>query len=288
MKSVHPSGVQPENLSKINIINFKEKLIQATKLRLISDVPVGTCLSGGIDSSTIVSIVNKLLAEQVKEAESVGKIQNTFSAVFPVGSNNEEKYIDDLKSQIVNIKSHKIYPKPEEFFQEIEDFIQTQEEPTISTGPYAQYKVMQAARKHVTVLLDGQGADEMLAGYLPYYFVYLRQLWKEKRYFIFLKEFIKSFDELLSISLYRYNDILGIKKSVDPADILSENFRQKFSSEKFTIENSNLKKRLREDIFSNSLQALLRYEDKNAMRFSLEGRVPFLDVNLLIFLFSLS
>src|SRR3990167_5188626 len=225
-------------LRNYEITKFKKKLIEAIRLRLISEVPVGTCLSGGLDSSTIVSIVNKLLKEQVKEAKSVGKIQNTFSAVFPGELNNEEKYVDEIvKSphfaeatrgkQKLKVKSHKIYPKPEEFFREIEVFVKTQEEPTISTGPYAQYKVMQEAQKYVTVLLDGQGADEMMAGYIPYYLVYLRQLWKEKRYFLFLKEFIRSFDVILSISLYRYNDMLGIKKSVDPADILSEKFRQK-------------------------------------------------------------
>src|SRR3989339_1931084 len=295
--SLHDLGGRGESVE-----TFQKELIKAIKYRLISEVPVGTCLSGGLDSSTVVSVVNRLLKDRVKEAESVGKIQKTFSAVFPGGANDEEKYIDELKKQIsplrqsfplrqdfggqvegqANLKSYKIYPKPEEFFKDLEDFVRTQEEPTISTGPYAQYKVMQRAHKEVTVLLDGQGADEMMAGYLPYYFVYLRQLWKTKKYFILLKEITSSRDVISKYIKEKFT------KTVSPAELISYDFAKTFQDEKFKVENDNLKKRLLEDIFKNSLQSLLRYEDKNAMRFSIEGRVPFLDFNLLKYLFSLS
>lgn len=276
-------------LRNYKITKFKEKLIDAIRLRLISEVPVGTCLSGGLDSSTIVSVVNKLLKEKVKEAESVGKIQNTFSAVFPGGTNNEEIYVDKLvKSYGLRVRAHKIYPKPEEFFKDLEDFIITQEEPTISTGPYAQYKVMQEARKYVTVLLDGQGADEMMAGYLPYYLVYLRQLWKEKKWLIFLKEILRSLDVIMNVSINQLIRTFMRNNKVKVDKLLKEKFIDSYQNEKFMVENFNLKKRLIDDIFSNSLQSLLRYEDKNAMRFSIEGRVPFLDFNLLRYLFSLS
>lgn len=271
-------------LENVDITKFKKELIKAIRYRLISEVPVGTCLSGGLDSSTVVSIVNKLLQEKAQEAESVGKVQNTFSAVFPGLSNDEGKYIDEVVQTVGTgqcpIHTDKVVPQSEEFFKEIEEFIRTQEEPTISTGPYAQYKVMQLARGKVTVLLDGQGSDEMMAGYLPYYFVYLRQLLKEKKYFRFIREVSWSLDVI-----WRY---FIAKKSVDPVKVLKDNFVEKFASEKFLATNDNLKKRLVEDIFKNSLQSLLRYEDKNAMHFSLEGRVPFLDFNLLRYLFRLN
>ena len=260
---------------------FKQELIKAIKYRLIADVPVGTCLSGGLDSSTVVSIVNKLLNEQVKEAQSVGDVQKTFSAVFPGGANDEEKYIDKLGQEQANIKFYKIRPTPEKFFEEITDFVRTQEEPTISTGPYAQYKVMQEAQGKVKVLLDGQGADEMMAGYLPYYFVYLKQLWKTGKYFALLKESLCSLDVITRYIKEK------ISYSLSSTELLNSQFSDQFEKEKFEIENSNLKKRLIQDIFSNSLQSLLRYEDKNTMRFSIEGRVPFLDFNLVRYIFSL-
>lgn len=273
------SGDEQSEESRI-IGEFKSKLIEAVKLRLISEVPTGTCLSGGLDSSTVVAVVNRLLKEKVKEAESVGKIQKTFSAVFPGLANDEDRYVDQVVNKVNKVQSFKVKPQPEEFFEEIEDFVKTQEEPTISTGPYAQYKVMQEAHKYVTVVLDGQGSDEMMAGYLPYYFVYLRQLKKEKKYYALFREVFSSLDVIK-----RY---LLTKKSINPLSVLSGDFSRKFQGEKFVVENSNLKKRLVEDIFKNSLPSLLRYEDKNSMRFSIEGRVPFLDINLLRYIFSLS
>jgi len=276
-----------KKLGNRDVEKFRKKLIEAIRLRLISEVPVGTCLSGGLDSSTVVSAVNKLLKEKVKESRSVGKIQQTFSAVFPEGSNDEERYVNEVLESI-KLESHKVKPKPEEFFNEVKEFIKTQEEPTISTGPYAQYKVMQEASKHVTVLLDGQGADEMMAGYLPYYFVYFRQLAKEKKYFKLIKELFLSYDILATTLIKHLVKVFGFKKEINANDLLNEKFFNQFKEEKFLTIDDNLKKRLIEDIFYNSLPSLLRYEDRNSMRYSIEGRVPFLDFNLLRYLFNLS
>jgi asparagine synthase (glutamine-hydrolysing) len=252
-------------------LSFRRELIKSIAYRLIADVPVGTCLSGGLDSSIIVTAVNKL---------KKGSKQKTFSAVFPGSVNDEEKYIDVLLTKLKNVQIHKTHPKPEKFFEEIEDFVKTQEEPTISTGPYAQYQVMRLAKGKVKVLLDGQGADEEMAGYLPYYFVYLRQLLKEKNYLVFFKESLSSFDILI-------RQLIKKGKSVSVEKILSSDFAMKHKREEFQIVNDDLKKRLIDDIFRDSLQSLLRYEDRNSMRFSIEGRVPFLDFNLLRFIFSL-
>ena len=275
--------------SSADIEKFKMKLQQAVRMRLISEVPVGTCLSGGLDSSAVVSIVNKLLKEKVSEASSVGKKQNTFSAVFPGGTNDEEKYIDlVLDTQELKISSHKIIPKPEKFFEELCDFVRTQEEPTISTGPYAQYKVMEEAHKCVTVLLDGQGSDEMMAGYLPYYFTYLKQLKKQGKYRDLLLEALNSKDVILNYLKNKLKVLLGLMQPVEMEKMLDEKFLAEYKNEKFNPVDDNLKLRLIEDIFHNSLPSLLRYEDKNSMHFSIEGRVPFLDFNLLKYLFSLS
>ncbi|PIY69532.1 asparagine synthase (glutamine-hydrolyzing) [Candidatus Roizmanbacteria bacterium CG_4_10_14_0_8_um_filter_39_9] len=265
------------------ITEFKSLLIDSITKRLISEVPVGTCLSGGLDSSTVVAVVKKLLHDKVGESKSVGDIQKTFSAVFPGSSNDEEIYIDKLLETSTEIKDYKVYPNGKEFLTELRDFIKTQEEPTISTGPYAQYKVMQEAHKHVTVVLDGQGADEMMAGYIPYYFVYLGQLWTTGKYSVFFKEVVSSLDV---VSKFIKNKIKG-SKSTPMAPLFNKEFAKNYHHEKFTVNNSNLKQRLQDDIFKNSLPSLLRYEDKNAMRFSIEGRVPFLDFRLLLNIFSL-
>ena len=268
---------------------YRTRLTNAVRIRLQSDVPVGTCLSGGLDSSTIALTVNKLLQDNDKTAASVGSKQNTFSAVFPGSINDEEKYIDAvLQKAEGRIDSHKVYPTADTFKEDLEDFIRTQEEPTISTGPYAQYKVMEEARNHVTVLLDGQGADEMLAGYYPYYFVYLRQLKREGKYVKLAGEMLRSADVLFRFLRFRLYDKLNFRKKVGIAELLNGEFKQTHAGETFKTVQDDLKKRFIEDVFYNSLPALLRYEDKNTMRFSLEGRVPFLDKDVMEFLFSLS
>lgn len=267
---------------------FRENFIKAVQLRLISDVQVGTCLSGGLDSSTVVSVINKLLKAKVSESASIGKIQKTFSAVFPGSSNDEEKYIDDLLKKTPRVKNFKIKPTPQTFINELQKFITAQEEPTISSGPYAQYKVMEEASKHVKVVLDGQGSDEMLAGYDPYFFVYLRQLLKEKKYLKFIQEALAAWDIVSKYLRIRLRRALGFKKEVDLNKVLSSPFTAKYQSEQFRSVNNNLKQRLIDDIFHDSLPSLLRYEDKNSMGFSIEGRVPFLDFNLVKYIFSFS
>ncbi|MBI4034280.1 asparagine synthase (glutamine-hydrolyzing) [Candidatus Saccharibacteria bacterium] len=267
---------------------YKDKLTQAIRMRLVSEVPVGTCLSGGLDSSTIVLTINRLLAEHDSEARAVGAQQNTFSAVFPGSLNDEERYIDATLALCGDqVKSHKLRPTAQSLLADLKDFIRTQEEPTISTGPYAQYKVMQTARGQVTVLLDGQGADEMLAGYYPYYIVYLRQLRRQGRWLRLVLEILLSADVLWRFLRWRLYDRLRLRRSLSLSSLLATEFRQAHQQERFGVVGDNLKRRFIEDIFANSLPALLRYEDKNAMRFGLEGRVPFLDKEVLPYLFSL-
>ncbi|MGL5861291.1 MAG: asparagine synthase-related protein, partial [Phycicoccus sp.] len=264
-------------------------LTESIRLRLQSEVPVGTSLSGGLDSSAVAVVINQLLNQGDElSTRSVGTRQNTFSAVFPGSINDEERYVDDvLDSCRGHVEAHKIRPTADEFKTDLRDFIRTQEEPLISSGPYAQYQVMREATQHVTVLLDGQGADEMMAGYIPYYFVYLRQL-RAQGATKAAAELARSLDVLYRLGRFKLKARLSLKKTVPTTQLLARDFVARHTGERFDVEPANLKKRLVQDIFHNSLPSLLRYEDKNTMRFSLEGRVPFLDKEVLKFVFSLS
>lgn len=273
-----------DNYQKKELLDF---LLNTVKMRLISDVPVGSCLSGGLDSSTLVVLINQLLIKKYQETKSIGNLQKTFSAIFPKETNNEEHYIDILINSYPLIKNYKVRPNSKEFLNDLEDFILTQEEPTISSGPYAQYKVMQLASQYVKVVLDGQGIDEMLAGYLPYFFVYWKQLWKEKRFFKLLVELIFSYKILLFYLKEFLLNFFNFKKKVLIKKLVNLPNRNNCELTEFKPTTDNLKKRLIQDVFYNSLPALLRYEDKNSMRFSIEGRVPYLDFNFIKFIFSL-
>ncbi|MGP9537838.1 asparagine synthase (glutamine-hydrolyzing) [Brachybacterium sp. AOP43-C2-M15] len=265
---------------------YRERFQESVRLRLQSEVPVGTSLSGGLDSSAVAAVIARQLREQPGDEgySAVGSRQNTFSAVFPNSSNDEERYVDalldDYRGQIT---SHKIRPRPDAFLEDLHDFVRTQEEPIISTGPYAQYAVMREASDHVTVLLDGQGADEMMAGYNPYFYVYLRQLRRQKRFKELASEIAGSRDILRKLARTKFSG----RTSVPIEALLNSGFVADHSGEKVSSVQDDLKERLLEDTFRASLPSLLRYEDKNTMRFSIEGRVPFVDKELLKFLFSL-
>lgn len=270
------------------IDEYRRRFTEGVRLRLQSEVPVGTALSGGLDSSAVVATINKLLQEHAAATDSLGAKQQTFSAVFPNSINDEEHYADAvLETCKGNVTAHKILPKAEEFALDLEDFVRTQEEPIISSGPYAQYRVMQEASKHVTVLLDGQGADEMMAGYIPYYFAYLRQLKVRGQYRKLAKEVISALDIFYRLGRFRLRGMLTARKPLAIGSLLKNDFTGKYANEKFSNIPDNLKLRLIDDLYHKSLPAVLRYEDKNTMRFSLEGRVPFLDKEVVKFLFSL-
>ena len=267
---------------------YRTRLMESVRIRLQSEVAVGTSFSGGLDSSTVVAVINELMREDKDSTKSVGTRQNTFSAIFPGSQNDEEKYVDSLLEKVgESVTAHKIKPDADVFVKDLEDFIRTQEEPLISTGPYAQYKVMQEATNHVTVLLDGQGADETMAGYIPYYFVYLRQLKARGEWGKLASEIISGSDIFYRFAKVNLRERILRKAPVRVAGLLRKDFKKTYADEKFTTTSDNLKLRLLEDTFAHSLPSLLRYEDKNTMRFSLEGRVPFLDKDVLKYLFAL-
>jgi asparagine synthase (glutamine-hydrolysing) len=243
---------------------FRKLFLDSVRLRLVSEVPVGTALSGGLDSSAIVCVVPKL---------------KTFSAVFPDQINNEEAYVDEVVRS-TGVQAFKVYPKVEEFWQDIEKLISFQDEPMISTGPYAQWKVMERAKKEgIKVIIDGQGADEMLAGYIPYHFVYFRELLTQKKYFKLIKEIIFSADLIWPLVRDKLKSRVSLKELFT--------FTCSGGSDPVALQGLTLSKRLEKDLFETSLPSLLRYEDHNSMAFSIESRVPFLDYRLVEFIFSL-
>ncbi len=138
----------------------------AVRLQLQSDVPVGTCLSGGLDSSSIVCTINRLMAAGGAPTNQLGEHQKTFSAVYTTeGRYNERAYVEQLVAA-TSAEKNLTFPSAERLWADAERLVWHQDEPFQSTSIFAQWCVMSAVRERgVTVLLDGQGADETLAGY---------------------------------------------------------------------------------------------------------------------------
>jgi asparagine synthase (glutamine-hydrolysing) len=165
---------QDEKISDEDAIEkFKGLFETSVKRRLRSDVPLGTSLSGGLDSSSIAATISQL---QTKK----NKLQ-TFSAIFPGFEKNEEKYIDEVTNHF-SLQSFKTIVNNEEIPRLFQTIIKQQDEPFGSAGTLPQYKVFELAKQsNVKVLLDGQGADEILAGYHKYYKWYWQELFRKRK-----------------------------------------------------------------------------------------------------------
>lgn len=253
--------------------HLRALLLDAVRLRLRSDVPIGTCLSGGIDSSTLTALINDLIKQEAPE--SVGGRQKTFSACYPDERFDESQYIDAVV-RTTEVEAHHTFPDPEELKRDLENLIYLQDEPFGSLSIYAQYRVMALAGEHVTVVLDGQGADEQLGGYIGYIIPYLRSL--KTHPIMLLREGLYGgfrhrgffLDALKQIS------VRSERRSLLRGDLpIIDRYR------------GTLPEVLYREIRSTNLPSLLHYEDRNSMAFGVESRVPFLDFRVVEFLASL-
>jgi len=249
---------------------------------LISDVPLGFNLSGGLDSSGVVGVGAELVRSGRDDTHTAGKLF-TFSALFPNETIDESRYIHEVERFAGSTPVYS-YPNPDEFWAEIMNWVYTQEEPTISSAPYAYYSVFREASKHVKVSLSGNGGDEILAGYLPYFRTYLQSAAGVRAYGRMLSEGVRGIPVFWKQYLQRMEQLVkGQGTTMTP--FLGSSLHG-FKDITFGY-SPNLNERLMQDVTRYSTPNLLRYEDKNSMAFSLESRVPFLDSELVEHVFSL-
>ena len=258
---------------------IREIFMDSVRYRLISDVPVGSCLSGGIDSSAIVYAMRKLNENGVLKA---------FSMVFPGMREDESPYIEGVA--IANdVAAHYITPTSEDLQKDINDLIRTQEEPFASLSIYGQYKVMELAHKSgMKVLLDGQGSDEVFAGYFIYYKYYLFESLLRLRLGEAAATAKKIKNKLNDIILFPAMTILS-RLGLSSGPLLRlwlsrraylRGYEEVPLSNPLLDRGFDLNRALKSDLLRFSIPQLLRYEDKNSMRWSIESRVPFLDYRL--------
>lgn len=264
---------------------FREHLVSSVNLRLRADVPVGSSLSGGLDSSTIVSIINRLLPESA--------VQKTFSARFDDPSRDEGKWMD-LVTKRNRVERHDVWPSAEQFFEELGRLFWHQEEPFSSASVYAQWSVMRLAKQNgVTVLLDGQGADEMMAGYHSYFNEVTDDLLNSFDVSGYLKWRRDCF-ALHGVVPNGFRRLVSHKTPGSIKRLLKKSLRSLPEVEASTpvyprefSKVSSLRKILWWNTTREGLVELLRYADRNSMAHSREVRLPFLDHNLVEFVFKL-
>jgi asparagine synthase (glutamine-hydrolysing) len=277
---------RPGSVSSLSISEAAEAIraifVKNIGLHLRSDVPIGAALSGGIDSSGIVGGMRGLNPEVEI---------NAFSYVAGDEKLSEERWMD-LVAREKGIVQHKVYGSPDRLSAAVEDLVYVQDEPFGSTSIFVQYEVFRAsAEAGVKVMLDGQGADELFAGYYGYGARRAETLIRRLR-FLEAISFIRSSTEpgLLSRMIYGFLP--------DSARLLAKRFSKRGGGLKAVRRGwltdysglnewgerasgaDRLRMELSHSISTSSLPMLLRYEDRNSMAHSVESRVPFLTVEM--------
>ncbi|RLG69709.1 MAG: hypothetical protein DRO11_07345 [Methanobacteriota archaeon] len=285
---MHP--LPPYDRSDEELIGeFRTVLEDAVRLRLRSDVPIGTCLSGGVDSSSIVCLVNRLLRQGSGIRTNVGDRQKTFSSVYEYPEINEGPFIDAVIEH-TGVEGHRVTPRGEELLEIAPRLIWHQGEPFGSTSIYSQWHVMQLTHSSdVTVLLDGQGADELLGGYSFYYPSFLAELIRTGHLMALRREwgsfpfhlnlspnitFLRALHRLLLYVIKRERLYLNKPAWLHPRFLSQKHDLSSRPHYKSILDNHLYKS------ITTSLLALLHYEDHNSMAFSIESRVPYLDHRL--------
>ncbi len=256
---------------------FAAKWDEVVARHLISDVPVGVPLSGGLDSSGVVSTMARLMS-QGTDLHTEGLY--SFSALYPGQSIDESEFIHEVE-RAVGCIPHYAYPQADEFWNEITEWIWFQEEPTIASAPYAYYCVYRLASDYVKVMVSGNGGDELLAGYIPYFRAYLSSALAQRHYVAGAREVVKGWDLYKKYMKEVVRSRLSRKEVLTARELLTHGARHEFAAHK------NLNERLASDVLRYSTPDLLRYEDKNSMAFSIEARVPFLDHEMVEHIFAL-
>jgi len=265
---------------------FAELFEDAVRLRLRSDVPVGSCLSGGLDSSSIVCQASRL--------RPAGTVP---IHVFNAASEDprfDERSWSQIASEAAQAQPHYVFPSGEMLCSDIDELIWRQEEPFHSASVYAQWLVMREARvSGIPVLLDGQGADESLCGYRKFYLFYLRELARKGRFGRLLAEalaLLKNGDRgLLRLREgIRYLPAFLRHRLPSLAECLTPVGLKAWNASVLNLgASSSINQRQIEDLTRTSLPCLLRFGDRNSMAWSLESRLPFLDHRLIEWVVSL-
>ena len=276
---------------------FKSLFFDSMTLHLRSDVPIGSCLSGGIDSSAIVSTAQHCV-------DSGNLTHLTFTAGSEVSQLDETRFAELVANRAGAI-GHYVRPNFSGLWENLDSLTWHQDEPFGSTSVYAQWCVFKEASKHVTVMLDGQGADEYLAGYDAFINLNIADLLMHLRIKRALEEWnlfaqrgrTSIFNVMRSLTFSRlpanwtpwigqlarlpsYNSGGWLNESLVRDSDVSHPFNSMYGRPA-----KNVKELTRLSLVS--MQMLLRYEDRNSMAHGIESRVPFLDHKLVEFVTSL-
>jgi asparagine synthase (glutamine-hydrolysing) len=288
--------LEPESAAPDPSRAFRELFLDSVRLRLRSDVAIGTALSGGLDSSAVACTTSLLLRTHRDETAAVGTRQRTFTAYFEDSGFDERPYAKQVVDE-VDADAHWISFTDRDLVDALPSIVYSQDEPFGSTSIVAQWFVMrEAARAGIRVMLDGQGGDEVLAGYPAYRGARLADLLATAQFARLSRELSAGngslAGELVAIGRPFLPERLKWKlraRATGGSELVGSALRG-FDRPPH-LSNGPFRSRLRKTMYriltQQGLPELLHYEDRNSMAHSIEARVPFLDYRLVELLFSL-
>ena len=282
---------RPDDVGRVEA--FADLLEDAVGLQLRSDVPLGSCLSGGLDSASIVTISSRLVGERLGPHGAAPRVALTAS--FP-GSRDDETARAALVAAAAGVMHLPVTLDPMDLLETLDGILREQDEPFVSASILAQRRVMQAASAEgIKVMLDGQGADELLAGYPHYRYAWLLGL--------ATRHPARVPGALRDLRRHGVRPIVAFRQALLDQLRLGRSGRAPLGREAHVPSwvgpqlrgaaslplrdwhdpgpaGTPLARHLQRAVVATSLPALLRYEDRNSMRFGVEARVPFLDHRL--------
>ncbi|HEY7408069.1 MAG TPA: asparagine synthase (glutamine-hydrolyzing) [Gemmatimonadaceae bacterium] len=272
---------------------FRDVFTDAVTIRLRSDVPVGATLSGGLDSSTIVTLVDQITG---------GAPLHLFTSLYPGSIIDETPFFDAVVERVRQPIIHRATPVEGRFREQLVTVLHHQEEPFGDTSIFAHYHLMEAARRAgVPVVLSGQGGDELMLGYPSLVKAYVGHLvsrgqfgraWRE------LDAWTKAGgrsrrDAMLSAGLHALplelrDRVRGLFVSSRLSRIVTPALRAAAGVDRFESRGGRaMLDAYLAQVFSRfSIPHLTHYDDRNGMAFAVEGRMPFLDYRVVEMLFS--
>ena len=300
--TLSPKPIERSGRAISQLRSLRHLLNSAIELHMRSDVPVGTCLSGGVDSSTIVCWMSRLRNDPVR----------TFSGLYDDDDCDESKFVEEVRRH-TGCHGADIRREPDgDFIDDLAAITWHQDMPTAGPGLYTQYHVMARASEDVTVILDGQGGDELFAGYLPYYSLRIDDLFATKKW----KDRVSALSLIASVAAHwgpktltsttlfrraidyslpirRLVGRFGGAAQVDEPPFFHTGLTERVSGMQIVRQQAEkysdkLSQALYRHLIDQSIPALLHYEDRNSMAFSVEARVPLLDYRIVEFALGLA
>jgi asparagine synthase (glutamine-hydrolysing) len=264
---------------------FGQLLRDSISIRLPANLPVGTFLSGGLDSTSIAFLVDEILKSKHSTKTERAKTQEIFSAIYkePTEQGNERPYIKEV-GRALKTKINYVFPSVVEEWDNIKRFVFYIEEPVGVFNYYVFWYLFQAAKQKVRIIFSGQGSDEIFGGATRHRLIYFKELWRRKKIGKFLKELLKSLDWILPFMVW---SILFSRKAESKAKMLiSPRFVATYGQGEMRKGDASLQNALLRDITRLVIEHL-HVDDVASSAFSMECRHPFLDHRIVEFAFSL-